>query len=65
MYADDLVLFSETVIGLQQMLDCLFEYSQKWGMEVNIEKSKVMVFRNGGQISNADTLYYDGKLVET
>ena len=34
-------------------------------MEVNIEKSKVMVFRNGGKISNADKLYYDGKLVET
>ena len=65
MYADDLVLFSETVNGLQQMLDCFFEYSQKWGMEVNIEKSKVMVFRNGGKISNADKLYYDGKLVET
>ena len=34
-------------------------------MEVNIEKSKVMVFRNGGKISNADKLYYDGKLEET
>ena len=65
MYADDLVLFSKIVNGLQQMLDCLFEYSQKCGMEVNIEKSKVMVFRNGGKISNADKLYYDGKLVET
>ena len=56
MYADDLVLFSETVNGLQQMLDCLFEYSQKWVMEVNIEKFKVMVFRNGGKISNANIL---------
>ena len=65
MYADDLVLFSETVNGLQQMLGCLFEYSQKWGMEVNVEKPKVMVFRNCGKISNADKLYYDGKLVET
>ena len=36
MYADDLVLFSETLNGLQQLWDCLFEYSQKWGMEVNI-----------------------------
>ena len=33
-------------------------------MEVNIEKSKIMVFRNGGKISNADRLYYGGKLVE-
>ena len=65
MYADDLVLFSETVNGLQQMLDCLFEYSQEWGMEGNIEKSKVMVFTNGGKINNADKLYYDGNLVET
>ena len=34
-------------------------------MEVKIEKSKVMVFRNCGKIGNADKLYYDGKLVET
>ena len=43
MYADDLVLFSKIVNGLQQMLDCLFEYSQKCGMEVNIEKSNYHV----------------------
>ena len=34
-------------------------------MEVNIETFKVMVFRNGGNISNADKLYCDGKLGET
>ena len=46
-------------------VDCLFENSQKWGMEVNIETSKVMVFRNSGKISDADKLYYDGALVDT
>ena len=50
MYADDLVLFSETVSGLQQMLDCLFEYSQKWGREVNIEKSKVWCLEMVGKL---------------
>ena len=41
------------------------ELADQGVIHVNIEKSKVMVFRNGGKISNADKLYYDSKLVET
>lgn len=40
MYADDTVLFSETVSGLQSMLDSLHCYTSKWNLTVNIQKNK-------------------------
>ena len=64
MYADNLVLFSETVQDLQHMLDSLLEYSVEWGMEVNINKTKVMVFRNGGKVTSTEKWIYNGKKLE-
>jgi hypothetical protein len=51
MYADDLVLFSETADGLQYQLDVLFQYGNDWSLTVNTSKSKVVIFRNGGVVS--------------
>ena len=42
MYADDLILFSESKDGLQQSLDNLKEYCDKWQLEVNTTKTKTM-----------------------
>jgi hypothetical protein len=60
MYADDLVLFSESTEGLQSQLDALFEYSSKWGLKVNIDKSQIVIFRNGGKIKANEKWLYDG-----
>jgi exonuclease III len=46
-WADDLVLFSETKTGLQNSLDKLDTYCQKWGLSVNTAKSKCTVFSLG------------------
>ena len=48
MYADDIVLFSETDEGLQNGLNCMYDYCQKWKLSVNTQKTKVMIFRKGG-----------------
>ena len=32
MYADDMILMSETVEGLQEMLNTLSIYTEKWGL---------------------------------
>ena len=50
MYADDLILLSETPRGLQECLDKLQIYCNNWGLEVNITKSKVMIFSNSGRL---------------
>ena len=48
LYADDIVIFSETDEGLQSGLDILYKYCQTWKLKVNINKTKVIVFRKGG-----------------
>ena len=42
LYADD--IFSE---GLQQALDALFDYCDKWSLRVNVDKTKVVVLSRG------------------
>ena len=43
-WADDLILISSSKEGLQRCLDLLFVYCKKWGLEVNVDKTKTMVF---------------------
>ena len=44
LYADDLVILSESPTGLQSSLDSLHEYCTKWKLDVNIDKTKVVIF---------------------
>ena len=50
MFADDIILLSESKDGLQCALNKLYEYSQKWRLKINSEKSKVMVFCKSGRL---------------
>ena len=47
LYADDTVLLSETKHDLQNQLNCLCEYCDRWKLKVNVDKSKVVVFSKG------------------
>ena len=47
LYADDVVLFGKSPQLLQQMLNHLHEYSISWDLNVNTEKTKIMIFENG------------------
>ena len=42
LYADDLLIISETHKGLQESLNYLEKYCCTWGLEVNLKKSNVM-----------------------
>lgn len=44
LYADDVLLMSRSPSGLQRSLSVLYEYSKKWGLVVNLKKTKIMVF---------------------
>ncbi len=44
MYADDLVLISETESGLQALLDTLHQFTETWCLKVNMSKTKCMHF---------------------
>ena len=56
-WADDLILMSLSKNGLQECLNRLSLYCRKWGLEVNIDKTKTMVF---GNKFVPETFYYDG-----
>ena len=60
MYADDMVLMANSVMDLQIMLNNLAEYTKKWCLTVNVLKTKVMIFRGGGNLKQNEKLFYKG-----
>ena len=49
LYADDIILFSESEAGLQKCLVKLSQYCKSWCPNVNYEKSKVMIFNKASR----------------
>ena len=47
LYADDTIVFAENDVQLQLALDAVFYYCNKWALQVNTSKSKVMIFSKG------------------
>ena len=64
MFADDTVIFSESVEGLQLSLNNLESYCNKWDLTVNIDKTKIVVFKKGGSLSRQEKWTYAGETVE-
>jgi len=64
MYADDIVLLSTCPIILQRMINSLSIYCDTWGLEVNLDKSKVMIFREGPRISRSLSFTYNNRNIE-
>ena len=65
LFADDMVLFSSNRFGLQTGLDRLRDYCNNWGLVVNAEKTKCMVFKKGSNKSILDKWNYNGAELET
>lgn len=47
LFAGDLVMLSETPIGPQKHPNTLLTYFERWGLTVNIDKTKAMIFQKG------------------
>ena len=45
LYADDLVILSWSKYGLQNCLNVLHNWSEKWLLEVNLKKTKIMIMQ--------------------
>ena len=59
MYADDLIILSESATGLQSCLDKLKEYLVKWDLNLNLKKKKIMRFSKGGKNNNIPFFFND------
>jgi hypothetical protein len=57
--ADDVVLLSETVIGLQTQLNSLYDAASSLQLKVNMNKSNIIVFRKGGYLAAREQWYYN------
>ena len=64
MYADDMIQCSDMIGRLQKQIDILSKYCNISGMKVNLNKTKVMVFRRGGIVKQNEVIYYNNELVE-
>ena len=50
MCADDIVLLSNSKEGLQNSLSSLKEFCDSWNLEINIEKTKIIIFNKSGKL---------------
>ena len=48
LFADDIILLSETVTGLQTQLNSLCHAASDLKLKININESNIIVFRKGG-----------------
>ena len=60
LYADDIAMFNDTAGRLQHEINILQQYCQKWGMTVNLKKTKIIVFRNGGIYRKNENCFFQG-----
>ena len=44
MYADDMVLLSESPEGLQVLLNSLYNFNTQWNLMLNSDKTKIIFF---------------------
>ena len=58
LFADDVVLFSDGVIGLQTPLNILYCTAKRLYMILNLDKSNMVVFRNGGHLALREQCFF-------
>ena len=63
LYANDLLLLSETQNGLKECIARLGHYAKVWKLSVNLKKTKIMVFNKLGHIFNL-RIPFQGKVIE-
>ena len=63
LYADDTAIFSETKDNLQTALKGFEDYCTKWKLNVNISKTKVVIFSRGRPNKN-NSFTFQNKQIE-
>ena len=61
LFADDIVLLLDTIVGLQNQLDVLARSCTRLDLHVNLDKSNMMIFRNWGYIAKREKWFYNGQ----
>lgn len=64
-YADDFVILASTYSEMKKKIKVMEEYSFLNELELNIKKSKIMIFHRGGINYHKYKFYYKGSILET
>ena len=65
MFTDDLAIFSPSKEDFQNRISILEQYSNKWGSQLNLGKTKIMIFNKQGATISKFKFYFQGKEIET
>ena len=65
MFADDVVLVSDTIPGLQNQLNILYTFSEHAGLKINLDKTNIVVFRRGGRLARNEKWYLNDEPITT
>ena len=64
LYADDTAILSLSSEGLQNSLNRLYTYCNKWKIEVCTFKTKILIFNTSGKLLKSYGFHYNGKILE-
>ena len=53
-YAYDIILISKSALGLQNLLNCLHKFCEKWKMKVNTTKTKCITFQKKNKVNKSE-----------
>ena len=64
--ADDLMLISASVAGLQKQINILQQYCEKWLLTINVKKTKTLIFQKQNRKSTQDKYFFllNGKEID-
>jgi F0F1-type ATP synthase alpha subunit len=62
--ADDLAVRTTTSTGMQRAINSIKEYCEEWKLEINTNKTKIVVFKKGGKLSKYENLKLGGEEIE-
>ena len=65
LYADDVILLSDSSTELQNALDVMQNYSNRWTLKINVNKSKIVVFKKGRRRANECWFYGNAEIQQT
>ena len=64
LFADDMVILGKDINDLQNSLELLERYCDRWGLQVNTEKTKIVVFRKRGGLRDNESWIYKNTPIE-
>ena len=64
LFPDDVAIFSLLKEDLQKQISILQQYSNEWGLELNLSKTKIMIFNKQGATIRKFKFYFQGREIE-